>query len=188
VAINSVNSSAASSTASASFAELIVVAFRAMFHMEYVPFGTRSLLCWETEALMRTSTTIAAPAAAIWKVLLDIERWPDWTDTVTTATWLDSGPVRVGRRACLTQPRLGTAEWEITELDPEKIFVWTRRSPGVTTVGGHFMTAGPGDGTILTLSIDHSGPLAGVVRLLTDRVTRRYIDTEARGLKAYCER
>jgi uncharacterized membrane protein len=138
--------------------------------------------------IMRTSTTIAAPASMIWGILLDIERWPAWTDTVTTAVWLDSGPMRTGRRARLTQPRLGTAEWEITELDPERSFGWTRRSPGVTTVGGHSLAASPGNGTILTLSIDHSGALATVVRLLTDRITRRYIDTEAGGLKAYCER
>ncbi|GII52108.1 hypothetical protein Pth03_04970 [Planotetraspora thailandica] len=137
---------------------------------------------------MRTSTTIAAPASTIWAALLDIERWPDWTGTVTAAAWLDAGPTRTGRRARLTQPRLGTAEWEITEHDPERSFSWARRSAGVVTVGGHVLSPSPGGGTTLTLSIDHSGPLAGMVRLLTDRLTRRYIDTEARGLKAHCER
>ncbi|WP_344577492.1 SRPBCC family protein [Nonomuraea roseoviolacea] len=159
-----------------------------MFHMVHVPFGTSRCDLLGTEILMRTSTTIAAPVSAVWTVLLDIERWPDWTGTVTTARWLDPGPTRPGRRARLTQPRLGGAEWEITELDQERSFTWARRSAGVTTVGGHLLSASPEGGTILTLSIDHSGPLAGVVRLLTDRLTRRYIDAEAHGLKAYCER
>lgn len=138
--------------------------------------------------MIRTSITIAAPVATVWHALLDVERWPTWTDTVTTATWLDDGPMRVGRRARLVQPRLGSAVYEVTELDPEKSFVWSRRSPGVTTVAGHYVTPQPDGTTLLTLSIEHSGPLAGLGRLLTDRLTRRYLETEARGLKAYSER
>jgi hypothetical protein len=137
---------------------------------------------------MQTSTTIAAPAATVWDVLIDVERWPDRIETVTTATWLDPGPIRVGRRARLTQPRLGAAVWEVTELVPGKSFVWTRHSPGVTTVGGHFLDDDPDGGVVLTLRLDHSGPLAGVARLLTDGLTRRYIGNEARGVKAACER
>ncbi|GII62587.1 hypothetical protein Skr01_26720 [Sphaerisporangium krabiense] len=136
---------------------------------------------------MRTSITIAAPAATVWKALCDIDRWPAWTSTVTAATWLDPGPIRIGHRARLTQPRLGTATWEVSELEPESSFVWTRRSPGVTTAGAHTLTAAPDGATVLTLGIDHSGPAAGMVRFLTDRLTRRYIETEARGLKAFCE-
>src|SRR5690606_14404226 len=137
---------------------------------------------------MRTSIRIAAPATAICRVLLDVERWPTWTTTVTNATWLDSGPVRVGRRARLVQPRLGAAVYEITQLDPEKSFVWSRRSPGVTTVAGHYPTPEPDGTTLLTLSVEHSGPLAALGRLLTDRLTRRYLEAEANGLKTYCER
>jgi len=138
--------------------------------------------------VIRTSIAIAAPAATIWHALLDVERWPTWTDTVTRATWLDDGPMRVGRRARLVQPRLGAAVYEVTELDPEKSFVWSRRSPGVTTVAGHHLTPQPDGTTLLTLSIEHSGPLAGLARLLSDRLTRRYLEIEARGLKAYSER
>lgn len=35
---------------------------------------------------------------------------------------------------------------------------------------------------------DDFGPSAPLVRLLTDRITRRYVETEAADLKAYCER
>lgn len=137
---------------------------------------------------MRTSALVAAPATEVWQVLVDVESWPDWLDTVTAAHWLDSGPTRIGRRARLTQPRLGTAEWEVTELTPGTSFAWSRRSSGVTTVGGHWLAENSGGGTVVTLSIDHSGPLAAVAGLLTRRITRRYIDTEARNLKERCER
>lgn len=135
---------------------------------------------------MRATTTIAAPAAAVWKVLLDVERWPEWMPTVTSARWLDPGGIRLGARARLTQPKLGTAVWTIVEIQPGRSFAWTRRAPGITTRGDHVLTEGS-DGTTVTLGVHHSGPLAGLGRLLTDRLTRRYLETEARSLKARCE-
>ncbi|HEX7745925.1 MAG TPA: SRPBCC family protein [Micromonosporaceae bacterium] len=135
---------------------------------------------------MKATTMIAAPVAAVWKVLLDVERWPDWTPTVTSARWLDPGGMRPGARVRLTQPKLGTAVWTVTDVQPGRSFVWIRRSPGVATLGDHVLTDGPG-GTSVTLGIEHSGPLAGLARLLTDRLTRRYVETEAHSLKAHCE-
>ena len=119
--------------------------------------------------------------------MLDVDRWAEWLDTVTEAAWVDSGPTRVGRRARLVQPRLGTAEWEVTELEPDRSFVWTRRSPGVTTVAGHYLAENAGKAIELTLTLDHSGPLAWLARLLTDRTARRYIESEARCIKARSE-
>jgi hypothetical protein len=56
----------------------------------------------------------------------------------------------------------------------------------VTTVGGHRITP-RGDGVEVTLSIRQTGPLAWLVGLITSRLTRRYVQTEANGLKRRSE-
>ena len=42
------------------------------------------------------TTRIEAPPAEVWRVPLDIDRWPEWAPTVTAAQRLDDGPFRVG--------------------------------------------------------------------------------------------
>jgi len=67
------------------------------------------------------------------------------------------------------------------------LFTWATRAPGVRVVGRHVL-APAGDRTVrITLEIRQSGPLAGLVRALTGRRTARFLDLEARGLKAASE-
>ena len=47
---------------------------------------------------------IEAPADVVWAVTEDIERWPEWTPTVTSARRLDGGPFGLGSRFRIKQP------------------------------------------------------------------------------------
>lgn len=135
----------------------------------------------------QATTTITAPVSVVWDVLTDVEQWPTWTSTVTSAVWLDDGPFRVGRRARLVQPKLGTAVWEITAVEPGVSFVWTRSSPGVTTVAGHTLSGSSADATVVELAIDQVGFLAAPIGWITGNLTEAYLRTEAAGLKKRCE-
>ena len=78
------------------------------------------------------TVTIAAPPEAVWAVVVDVERWPERIPTVETVERLDDGPLRVGSRTRLQQPRLPTAVWTITELTDGSSYTWESSSPGVT--------------------------------------------------------
>ena len=137
---------------------------------------------------MRFEATIevAAPAQLVFDVYSDVERWPEWTESVTSVQRLDEGPFRVGSRARINQPRLPTAEWEVVELLPGQSFNWVARGPGIRTTGIHAVS-GEGEPVTVTATVEQAGPLGPVLGFLTKGLTERYLQMEVRGLKAHCE-
>jgi uncharacterized membrane protein len=133
-----------------------------------------------------TTVVIAADPGRIWSTWLDVECWPDWTESVDSAQRLDEGEFGVGSRVRLKQPRLRPAVWEVTELEPGRSFVWTTRSGGMSMTASHLIEPGSGAATV-RLSFDLTGPLSGLFgRLMGGRI-RAYLATEAEGLKATVE-
>jgi uncharacterized protein YndB with AHSA1/START domain len=127
------------------------------------------------------SVEIAAPPDRVWAVLSDIERWPEWTPTVRRIQRLDQGPLTVGNRVRIRQPKLPTAVWQVTELLEGRNFTWVTRSPGVCVTGRHGVEP-TARGTRATLSLEFSGLLGPVVGRLTRGLNQRYLALEANGL------
>jgi uncharacterized membrane protein len=134
----------------------------------------------------QTSVAIAAPAATVFNTWIDVERWPEWTASVTRMTVLDPGPLHVGSRVRVQQPRLPTVVWRVDKLEQDRAFVWSSSNIGVTTVASHELTPSDG-GVTAVLTLDQTGWAAPVIGVLSGSLTRRYLDMEAQGLKARCE-
>lgn len=112
----------------------------------------------------------------------DIERWAEWTPTVTRIERLERGRLGVGSRARIWQPKLRPAVWEVTELVDGRSFTWFTRAPGVRVIAKHGVQGTP-DGTRATLSLRFAGPFGWLVGLATSGLTRRYLALEAQGLR-----
>lgn len=132
------------------------------------------------------SEQIAAPVDRVWSVLVDVERTPEWSASMTSVQRLDDGPFGVGSRVRIEQPRLPPAVWQVTELTAERSFTWVTAAAGVRTTAIHVLEPTE-DGTRATLVVEQTGLLAGVVGLLLGRMTRRYVDTELAGLTTRAE-
>lgn len=113
---------------------------------------------------MRFEATIdiAARVEHVFAVYTDVEHWPDWTRSVTSVERLDPGPLRVGSRARIRQPRLPVAVWEVTDLASGRSFTWMARGPGIVTTGKPCDQAcgrrGPGHSDGLTGARRRAGP------------------------------
>jgi uncharacterized membrane protein len=126
---------------------------------------------------------IQAPPQIVWSIWSDIERWSEWTASITRIQKLAPGPLAVGLRACVRQPKLPVAIWRVTELEPDRGFTWVSTSPGAHVTGIHAIEP-IADGTRATMAINFAGPIAVLFGWLSRALTQRYLQLEANGLKA----
>ena len=119
---------------------------------------------------LQHTVVTAAPPERVWAVVVDVERWPERIPTVEAVERLDAGPLAVGSRTRLQQPRLPTAVWTDTELADGSSYTWESSSPGVTVTATHVVEA-HSSGSRLTLAVTVSGPLSGIGWLMTRSLT-----------------
>jgi uncharacterized membrane protein len=134
-----------------------------------------------------SSVAIDAPAAVVWDVFVETERWHEWTASITSITPLDGPAIEVGNRFEIKQPRFPKLVWEVTEVDPGRSWTWAQRSPGGTTYATH-VVRDQGDGrAVVEQRIDQRGPIGSLVGVLSRGLTRKYLDLEGQGLKRRSE-
>ena len=135
----------------------------------------------------RYEVEIRVAPSRVWAVLLDIERWPEWTTSVTRIQRIEVGSLSIGSRARIWRPRLRPAVWRVTSLDDRRrVFVWTTRTLGVKIIGRHQVETHR-NVSRLCLSIQYSGPLSPILTRFYGELTRDYLTREAEGLKHFCE-
>ena len=134
-----------------------------------------------------SSVEIDAPAAIVWDVFVDLERWPEWTTSVERIVPIEGRAIEIGKRFGIKQPRMPNLVWEVTAVEPGVSWTWRQRSPGGTTLATHEVAPQADDRTLVRQRIDQRGPVGVTVGVLMRRLTKRYLDLEARGLKARSE-
>lgn len=132
------------------------------------------------------SVEIDATAAVVWEVFADVERWPEWTASIERIVALDSPAIEVGNRFEIKQPRMPRAVWEVTDAEPGVAWTWQQRSPGGMTLASHEVVP-HGARTLVRQRIEQRGPVGVAAGLIMRRLTKRYLDLEAKGLKARSE-
>lgn len=137
--------------------------------------------------MVELSVGVDAPVDDAWVVLADVERWPEWTESMSDVELVAGRPLEVGTRVRIKQPRLPAVVWEVTNLKPGRAFSWEATSPGMTTVADHRLASDGPDHSTLTLCLQRSGPLARILDVVFGRITRRYVEMEAQGFKRRCE-
>ena len=134
-----------------------------------------------------SSIEIDAPRAVVWDVFSDVERWPEWTASVDRVVPINGTGIEVGKRFEIKQPRLPKLIWEVTAVDRGTSWTWAQRSPGGRATAWHEVTRTDDGKTLVRQRMDQRGPVGVVVGVLMRRLTRRYLELEAGGLKAVSE-
>jgi hypothetical protein len=115
--------------------------------------------------------------------MADVERWPEWTASVSRIKRLSPGPLQVGSRLRTHQPKLPPALWRVTELHPGAGFTGVSVAPGVRVTARHTVEA-IAAGSRVILSIRYDGLLRRLLARWTRNLNERYLALEANGLKA----
>ena len=134
-----------------------------------------------------TRIDVGASVERVWEVLREVERWPEWAPTVTSVRHLDEGPLAVGSRVRVEQPRIPPTEYVVTQLEPSRSFTWVATGAGVRTTARHVLEGIDTGGTRVTLAVEMAGPVGRVMGRFYRRLTDRYLTAEAEGIKARSE-
>jgi hypothetical protein len=133
-----------------------------------------------------TIGTTADPSRT-WQALAAVTSYPQWTPSMSSVSGLDGRELAVGRRFRIRQPGLAPIVWRVTQVRDGEEFTWEYRTTGLHMEANHRVSANADGTTQITLTLRQSGPLTGLIRLLTGSRTVRYMALEAAGVRAAAE-
>lgn len=155
-----------------------------VFHS--IPAQKKQGLKYPKDMRIEHSIRIKAPRPIVWEVTTDIERWPDWTPTVSRATMLDDKPFEIGSRVRLKQPGQPDATWTVTKFVPLETFTWESQRTGIRFKATHTLLSDT-NSTESRLSVEATGFIAILLSPLLKIAIRRALRDENESLKARCE-
>lgn len=130
---------------------------------------------------------IDAPPDRVWQVMIDVERWPEWTGSVRSVERLDEGPFGLGSEARLRIRGAPTPSvWRVTGFTEGQSFTWESDAGGVHSRASHVIDP-EGDGSRVTLTVTNSGWPATLMMPYLAWIGRRNLRLEAEGLKRRAE-
>ena len=129
---------------------------------------------------------IAAPPSVVWDVWTDLERWPEWTASMSSIERLAPGPLAVGLRVRIEQPKLPSSELTVMEVTPRRTFSWGASRPGTRVTASHAIEP-LGNGSRATLAVSFEGWLGALIGRMIRARSEQYLKLEGSGLKARSE-
>ncbi len=148
-----------------------------------VAISIDSCTIWYMTKTIEVRRTASAAPNAVWRVLSDLDAWPQWLPTVDRvargAAGVGPGPDAVYR---VEQPELPPTDWTVTDWQPGTAFSWRSRRPGVVSIADHVIRPLDDGGSEITLRMTFDGPLAWLAHRLYQGMTRSYLQTEAEAL------
>lgn len=101
--------------------------------------------------------------------------------------YLEGAALAPGARLRIEQPKLPTAEWQISDVNSRHSWTWVARGPGIRTTAIHSLEADGPNATRAQQTLIQSGPLGAIFGRVYARLTRRYLALEGAGLRQRCE-
>jgi uncharacterized membrane protein len=126
---------------------------------------------------------INAPAQLVWDIFSDVERWSEWTASVTSLVGRDGAKLAVGRRFSIKQPGMPKLVWKVTDIDPGRSWTWVQTAPGAVASAHHEIIAQPDGRTLVSQHLVQRGVFGALVARLMVEKTKRFLTLEAQGLK-----
>lgn len=150
------------------------------------------------EPTAEASVEIAAPPGAVWALVSDVTRTPEWSPVCHRCEWLDGDAPVVGARF-RGHNRLNGARWSrdcvVTEAEPERTFAFSTLFKGDESTRWRYTLELNGEGTRLTEAYEVVliPPWLRALRRLpgvaakSDRDTRWNLGTSLDRIKAIAE-
>jgi len=135
----------------------------------------------------RYAIEIRVSPARIWGVLLNVERWPEWTTSVTRVQRMDIGPLSLGSRTRIWQPGLSSSVWCVTSLDERNYnFTWATHTYGFKVIAHHQIVPVKAYSRVI-FTLAYTGLLGAILARLYRNLTWDYLAREGTGLRNCCE-
>ena len=118
----------------------------------------------------------------LWKRVIDIESWPQFTRSITSAHVLGNGQLAIGSQVVINQPGAPEATWTVTEFTDQKSFTYEMRRAGLVSVAHHAVEQTDEGKSVLYLSFSMQGRLAKVWGALMGKKIKEFLQLEVEGL------
>jgi uncharacterized protein YndB with AHSA1/START domain len=118
---------------------------------------------------------IDAPPEAVYALVADVTRTPEWSPEILRCTWLDgaTGPAVGARFEAVNKAGRGPA-WKnrpvVTAADPGRRFAFSRTEKFSGTLDWRYTLEPDGDGTRVTESYEVTEPISRVGWFIIDRL------------------
>jgi hypothetical protein len=134
----------------------------------------------------RADVEIRATVPVVWRLIADVEHWPDWTPTVVSLRGTDAGPLSIGASYRIRQPGLPVRTYRVTSLQEQCEMTWETNTAGLRMVASHQVWP-THTGSCAQLVFSVMGVLAPVVRLLYAQRIGGMVNLEADSLRRAAE-